>query len=75
MVQDLVVYQVYYQMDNISKIHGITLTAWAIAGLVGNQISSIVFNIYQSYTPLFVVLVIIYIIQFILAIAIKNKSK
>ena len=64
-----------FGMDNISKIHGITLTAWAIAGLVGNQISSIVFGIYQSYIPLFVVLTIIYMIQFILTIIINNKSK
>ena len=64
-----------FGMDNISKIHGITLTAWAVAGLVGNQISSIVFGIYQSYIPLFVVLIIIYIIQFILTIIINNKSK
>lgn len=64
-----------FGMDNISKIHGITLTAWAVAGLVGNQISSIVFNIYQSYMPLFVVLTIIYMIQFILTIIINNKSK
>lgn len=64
-----------FGMDNISKIHGITLTAWAIAGLVGNQISSIIFGIYQSYIPLFVVLTIIYMIQFILTIIINNKSK
>lgn len=64
-----------FGMDNISKIHGITLTAWAVAGLVGNQISSVVFRIYQSYIPLFVVLTIIYMIQFILTIIINNKSK
>lgn len=64
-----------FGMDNISKIHGITLTAWAVAGLVGNQISSIVFGIYQSYIPLFVVLTIIYMMQFILTIIINNKSK
>ena len=64
-----------FGMDNISKIHGITLTAWAVAGLVGNQISNVVFGIYQSYIPLFVVLTIIYMIQFILTIIINNKSK
>ena len=64
-----------FGMDNISKIHGITLTAWAVAGLVGNQISSIVFGIYQAYIPLFVILTIIYMIQFILTIIINNKSK
>ena len=64
-----------FGMDNISKIHGITLTAWAVAGLVGNQISSVVFGIYQSYIPLFVVLTIIYMVQFVLTIIINNKSK
>lgn len=64
-----------FGMDNISKIHGITLTAWAVAGLVGNQISNIVFGIYQSYIPLFVILTIIYMMQFILTIIINNKSK
>ena len=64
-----------FGMDNISKIHGITLTAWAVAGLVGNQISSIVFNIYQSYMPLFIVLIVIYVIQYTLSFIIWSKTR
>lgn len=30
----------YYGMEAISTIHGITLSAWAIAGLTGNQIAT-----------------------------------
>ena len=32
----------HYGMKNISAIHGITLSAWAIAGLTGNQLSSFI---------------------------------
>jgi OFA family oxalate/formate antiporter-like MFS transporter len=31
-------------MSNISAIHGITLSAWAFAGLTGNQLASWIVN-------------------------------
>ena len=31
----------HYGMGNISAIHGLTLSAWAIAGLTGNQLENI----------------------------------
>ena len=31
-------------MQNISAIHGITLSAWAFAGLTGNQIATLIVN-------------------------------
>ena len=34
----------HYGMKNISAIHGITLSAWAIAGLTGNQLASFIVN-------------------------------
>ncbi len=36
----------HFGMDNISKIHGAVLSAWGVAGLVGNQVSLRVFNSY-----------------------------
>jgi OFA family oxalate/formate antiporter-like MFS transporter len=30
----------HYGMGNISAIHGLTLSAWAVAGLTGNQMAS-----------------------------------
>ena len=32
----------YFGMQNISAIHGITLSAWAIAGLTGNQVATLI---------------------------------
>ena len=63
-----------FGMDNISKIHGLSLTAWAMAGLVGNQISNFVYKINNSYQPVFVVLMILYAIAFGVAVALR-KSK
>ena len=34
----------HYGMQNIIAIHGITLSAWAFAGLTGNQIATIIVN-------------------------------
>lgn len=34
----------HYGMQNISAIHGITLSAWAIAGLTGNQAATFIVN-------------------------------
>ena len=62
-------------MQNISKIHGITLTAWAVAGLIGNQISSFVFEEHQSYLPVFSVLIIIYMAQLLLSFILKGTTK
>ena len=34
----------HYGMSSISAIHGITLSAWAFAGLTGNQLASWIVN-------------------------------
>ncbi len=39
----------HYGMQNISAIHGITLSAWAIAGLTGNQVASFIVNKVGSF--------------------------
>lgn len=39
----------HYGMKNISAIHGITLSAWAIAGLTGNQMSSFIVNHFGNW--------------------------
>ena len=64
-----------YGMKNISKIHGLSLTAWAIAGLVGNQISDTVHKITDSYNAVFWILAIVYGIELILALILKAKIK
>ena len=39
----------HYGMQNISAIHGITLSAWAIAGLTGNQVATFIVNHVGSF--------------------------
>ncbi len=39
----------HYGMKNISAIHGITLSAWAIAGLTGNQVATFIVNHVGSF--------------------------
>lgn len=39
----------HYGMGSISAIHGITLSAWAFAGLSGNQMATWIVNQYKEY--------------------------
>lgn len=62
-----------YGMNNISKIHGLALSSWAVAGLTGNQISSLVKNITGTYTYVFPVLFILYVVGLMLSLNIRYK--
>lgn len=42
----------HYGMKNISAIHGITLSAWAIAGLTGNQMATFIVNHFGEKTEI-----------------------
>lgn len=42
----------HYGMKNISAIHGITLSAWAIAGLTGNQMATFIVNHFGNEEPI-----------------------
>ena len=42
----------HYGMSNISAIHGITLSAWAFAGLTGNQVATLIVKHTGQYTDL-----------------------
>lgn len=54
-----------FGMEKISTIHGLTLSAWAIAGLTGNQISNLIINILGwTYNSLFIILFVLYILAF-----------
>jgi OFA family oxalate/formate antiporter-like MFS transporter len=63
-----------YGMKNISKIHGAELSSWAIAGLTGNQISNLIHDITGDYNKVFVVLLILYTIEFLIALRIKYRK-
>lgn len=63
-----------FGMDNISKIHGLSLTAWAIAGLVGNQVSSFTYHIKDSYLPVLIILTISYTLALLCNLKLTTKT-
>ena len=57
-----------FGMEKISTIHGMTLSAWAFAGLSGNQLSNLIINILGlTYPVLFIILFLLYSIALYLS--------
>ena len=50
----------HYGMDNLSKIHGAVLSAWGVAGIVGNQTALIVSKYCGGYYAVVVMLLLVY---------------
>ena len=53
----------HYGMANISKIHGAVLSAWGVAGLVGNQAALYVGSRFGGYSAVIGMLVIVYLLN------------
>ena len=53
-----------FGMKNISTIHGLCLSAWAFAGLTGNQITNFILNYYHgTYNDVFMTVACLYFIS------------
>lgn len=64
-----------FGMKQISMIHGFALSAWAWAGLSGNQLSNLIINkLNRTYTDLFMVLSVLYFIALLITIDIYRKK-
>jgi OFA family oxalate/formate antiporter-like MFS transporter len=60
-------------MEKISTIHGLALSAWAWAGLSGNQLSNLLVNtLGYDYVVLFVVLAALYALSLGITCSIKK---
>jgi OFA family oxalate/formate antiporter-like MFS transporter len=65
-----------FGMNNISKIHGIALTAWAIAGITGNNLSEIVLkNSNNNYKFLLPITIVLYFISLMCSFNASKKVK
>lgn len=69
----------HYRIDQLSTVHGLTLSAWAVAGLVGNQFALYIINSY-SIDVLYFSLGVIYAVELIILLiwtktAFKNSEK
>ena len=63
-----------FGMKNISTIHGLALSAWAWAGLTGNQLSNLIINkMGLGYTQLIAVVGILYCVSLIITLTIKKN--
>lgn len=65
-----------FGMEKISTIHGLALSAWAWAGLSGNQLSNLIINRWgMPYEILYAVLAALYLVALLLTFSIpKNKE-
>lgn len=64
-----------FGMENVSKIHGFVLSAWAFAGLTGNQISSFIVTKTGSYKNVFYVTTIMYVVAMFSSIFLVKVDK
>lgn len=66
----------YYGMDNISKIHGIALTAWAVAGLTGNNTSALLLHFSDGkFFVVFACATLLYWAAFVVIDKLKRDTK
>ncbi len=75
----------HYGMGNISAIHGITLSAWAFAGLTGNQMATLIVNTVGTfdanglnpvgYQAVLYFTIVLYIIAMLCSMFLVNSKK
>lgn len=64
-----------FGMKKISQIHGLALSAWAVAGLTGNNTSEIILRATNNYNNVLICGVIIYIIALVICFTLVKKKK
>ena len=65
-----------FGMDRISKIHGLALSAWAIAGLTGNNMSEIILNTTgKNYNIVLIAIAVLYAVALAVCLIMVGKKK
>lgn len=65
-----------FGMEKISTIHGLALSAWAWAGLSGNQLSNLIINQWgMPYRNLYIVLAVLYTIALVITYSIPKNQE
>lgn len=71
----------HYGMSNISAIHGITLSAWAFAGLTGNNLANLIVekfgavNVAEGYQAVLYVTIALYVVSLVLSFVFVRPMK
>ena len=65
-----------FGMKKISKIHGLTLSAWAVAGLTGNNMSELILSLTnRTYDYILIATLAFYIIAMVICLKmVKSKA-
>lgn len=64
-----------FGMQKISQIHGLELSAWAVAGLTGNNTSEIILSNGGNYQAVITTATILYAVALIICIFVTGKRK
>ena len=64
-----------FGMRTISQVHGLALSAWAFAGLAGNQLSSFIVTRTGSFTNVLWVISILYAIALVISFVLVKPGK
>ena len=64
-----------FGMQKISQIHGLALSAWAVAGLTGNNTSEIILSNGGNYQAVITTATILYAVALIVCLFITGKRK
>lgn len=65
----------YYDSSQLSRTHGAVLSAWGIAGLVGNNVSMAIFNATNGFYWLMWLLAAVYFINTLNVLSARKKFK
>ena len=63
-----------YDLNCLSRVHGLVLSAWGIAGLIGNNISTLLYSLSGSFLYIPVLLTVIYIINLFISLTLRKIS-
>lgn len=65
-----------FGMENISKLHGLALSAWAIAGLTGNNLSELILSrTDNNYSIVITVTAVLYAVACVICLTMVTKRK
>jgi OFA family oxalate/formate antiporter-like MFS transporter len=64
-----------FGMERISQIHGLALSAWAIAGLTGNNTSELILSRTGMYENLLLVCALLYAVALVVCIAVVGSRE
>jgi len=64
-----------FGMQNISKIHGLALSAWAVAGLTGNNLSELLLSHFNNYNVIITTAAFLYGVALVICLSLVKNSK